>query len=457
MNRRRFLLVSGATLLVPTLPGCDGKAPVDDSGGDTGTGPTSAPDRPAEPAPWAAPGTEDATAFAWSVQAGDATDTAVRLGFRTTEPQVDLVLMRGDDTGWTEVHRETLAVTGEATAWSPAAPLEPDTVYAFALYAADGSRRSAVGRFRTALAADGWRKLTLGATSCIGSADAPWPVLTHAAGARVDAFLLLGDTVYADPAATLEAYRAEWRAQLSTRGLYDLTASTSVVATWDDHEVANNWWESGVSEDQYLAALTAFRESLPQGQGPTGSIWRSIRWGRVAELVVLDCRSERGEGRYISVDQMEWLKRTLEQSPCRFKLILNSVPINDYTDLFGDVEAEDRWQGYPEQREEILQFIVDAGIGGVLWVTGDVHHAMLCHPDPPGGGPGEAQWEVAVGPAGSTPNVLVEAFTDTTGQYPILFADWNWAQLDLDPGLGTIGITFWNRDGAVIASQTITV
>lgn len=448
MHRRRFLLGSTAALAAPLLPGCTGKIPEDDSGG----APT--PTRAPEPDPWAAPGSEDPKVFAWGVQSGDPDAGSALLSFRTTASSVELVVMAGGADGWAEVRRETVAVTGETTQVLVDG-LEPDTVYAWAVW--DGpDRRSAVGRFRTALAEDGWRVVVIGATSCLGSPDAPWPSLSHAATRALDAFLMLGDTVYADGAVSAEEYRAFYREAFATQGLLDLAPSTAFVATWDDHEVDNNWNETGVPAEQYDAALTAFREWLPQRVGPTGGIWRSQRWGKVVEFFVLDCRSERTATEYLSRTQLDWLKAGLAASPCRFKLILNSVPIVDYSAIFGDAEAHDRWQGYPEQRTEILEWIRDQGIGGVLWVAGDVHHAMLAHPDPPGAGPGGEQWEVACGPAGSTRNAIVEAFTDTTGQFPILFAEWNWTELVLDPGAGTVAITFYGDDGGVLAAQTIT-
>lgn len=447
MDRRHFLVATSAAVTLPLLPACAGKSP----GDDTGAGPT--PTRAPEPAPWAAPGTEDASTFAWGVQAGDPDDGSVLLSFRTTAAAVEVVVMEGGGDGWIEVHREAVTVTGE-TSQVRVDGLQADTVYAWAVY--DGAdRRSRVGRFRTALAADGYRVVTLGASSCLGDADQPWPTLTHAAGRALDGFLLLGDTIYGDGAYTLEEYHAFWREAFGRKGLADVSASTGLVATWDDHELDDNWTETGVPAEQYEAALTAFREWVPQRVGPTGGIWRSIRWGTVVELFVLDCRSEREGETYIGADQMDWLKAGLAASPCRFKLILNSVPICDYTAIFGTVEAEDRWQGFGAQRAEILSWIADGGISGVLWVAGDVHHAMLNHPDPPGTGPGGEQWEVACGPAGSTPNAIVEAFTDTTGQFPILFADWNWTELVLDPGAGTISITFYGDDGGVLASQVI--
>ena len=424
---------------------CSGDSPKE-SGDSTGTAPT--PEREPEPAPWEPGGTEDPVAFAWGVQSGDAGTDRVILSVRSVDTTLTLVIAEAQGDSWVELQRKDIERT-EETYQELITGLNPDTAYRYAYFTADGQRRSRVGRFRTTPQAGSLRKLVIGATSCLG-ANEPWPNLSFAAEAQLDVMLMLGDIVYADGAQTLEDYRSFYRHALGIQGLLDLTASTSMIATWDDHEVGNNWSRESLAEGQYEAALQAFRESVPQAQGDKGQIWRRLAFGDMVEFFVLDCRSERTDTLYISVEQMEWLKSSLTASTARFKLILNSVPINDYTDMFGHAYAEDRWQGYPEQRREILDFVVDNAVKGVLWVAGDVHHGMICHPDAPGGGSGEGQWEVAAGPSGSTLNVAAELYTDTTGHYPVLFAKWNYTRLTLDPGTGSCLVSFIGDDGLVI-------
>ena len=62
---------------------------------------------------------------------------------------------------------------------------------------------------------------------------------------------------------------------------------------------------------------------------------------------------------HISEEQMAWLKEGLSQSTARFKIIPNSVAIVDFEPLLGSAGKSDRWQGYSEQREEILGHIED--------------------------------------------------------------------------------------------------
>jgi alkaline phosphatase D len=415
--------------------------------------PPPTPEREPEPAAWDPGGTEDPVAFAWGVQSGDAGSDRVILSLRCVESTATLVVVEAQGDSWVEVQRQEVSRNDE-TWQGMITGLKADTAYRYAFFAADGQHRSRVGRFRTAPEPGVRRKLVIGATSCLGGNE-PWANLSFAADAQLDVMLMLGDVVYADGAVTLEDYRSFYRHAFGVKGLQDVSASTSMIATWDDHEVGNNWTREDLAEGQFEAALQAFRESMPQGQGAQGQIWRMLSFGDMVDFFVLDCRSERTETLYISVEQMEWLKAALTASKARFKLILNSVPINDYTDMFGIAYADDRWQGYPEQRREILDFVVDQAIGGVLWVAGDVHHGMICHPDAPGDGSGDSQWEVAAGPSGSTLNVAAELYTDTTGHYPVLFAKWNYTRLTMDPGTGSCLVSFIGDDGLVIEEMEL--
>jgi alkaline phosphatase D len=391
------------------------------------------------------------------VQTGDATATSVILQVHTTEAELDVTLMRADGSdGWVEDRVEVGLIAAEGLVRVELDGLLPDTAYNLVAQVPGGDRRSRVARFRTALDDSGHRVLTLGVTSCFKE-NRPWPSQSLAAQEKLDAYLLLGDTVYADGAVLIEEYRAFWTEYLSTQGLLDVTASTSVVATWDDHEVANNWHPEDLLEGQLETALQAYREGLPQRTGPGGTgVWRSLSWGRVAELFVLDCRGEReGETLYISVEQMEWLKAALLASTARFKLILNSVPITDMTAMVGSLGANDRWNGYPAQRSELLDHIIDQGVTGVLFLTGDVHFGQIGMVDPVGG-PAEHLWEVYCGPAGSFINPAAELFIGDP-QYPVLVSTWNWVRLTLDPGLGTIRVNHMGDAGETLSDMTLSL
>jgi phosphodiesterase/alkaline phosphatase D-like protein len=451
LTRRDLLAYGGGSAAATLLPACGPRPDGADTGADTA--PEPAAPRPTEPADWEPDeGSLDAEVFPCAVSSGDVTSTTALLLVRTDAIELTLVLVAEQDGGWVEVQRlEGLAPQGDS-ARVELDGLTPDTAYRYVFLS--GASRSDVGRFRTALADGATRQISFGATACLGG-NRPWPTLSQAAAEQLDFFCLLGDTVYADGSLTLDDYRAVWRSAMGVRGMKDLVASTSLIATWDDHEtIDNSGWDS-VTEEQHLAAQSAMLESLPSRLGGTGDAgpawWRSVRWGDAVEVFVLDCRGERLDGRYVSVAQMDWLKAGLSASPCRFKIVLNSVPITDFTDMIGDVEADDRWQGYPEQREEILSHV--AGIGGVLWIAGDVHFGQIGWVDPPGG-TGERIPEVYAGPGGSRLNPLA-LLIDPNEQYTDLVGVWSWTRFDLDPGLGTIRVRHFGDDGVAVTDRTL--
>ena len=193
---------------------------------------------------------------------------------------------------------------------------------------------------------------------------------------------------------------------------------------------------------------------MPQRAGPSGGIWRKLSWGDAIDVFMLDLRSERRDGRYISPEQMAWLKQGLADSRAVFKLIGNPIPIFDFKGTFmGSFREGDRWQGFRDQRSEIVSHIRDSGIGGVLWLSGDVHFGMLGKIDRPGQ-PGDNQWEAICGPGGSRLNPAGKIMK-RTDRKPILLHKHSWTQFEADPARGTIHLRFIADNGDTLAERTL--
>jgi len=210
-----------------------------------------------------------------------------------------------------------------------------------------------------------------------------------------------------------------------------------------------------ISPDPALVddALAAFRQAVPQRRGPDGtSLWRQLSWGATADVFVLDCRGERSGDDYLSDAQLQWLIDGITTSTAFFKIVLNSVPITDWRASIGDIQAEDRWQGHPEQRQALLAAI--AGTPGVLWLTGDFHFGALARVDPEDGH-GWDMWEVQCGPGGS-PILDYVDLIQTHEQIPTLIKTWNTVCFEADPDRGTVLVTFLDGDGAVLDQSLLT-
>ncbi|MDP2774254.1 MAG: alkaline phosphatase D family protein [Nocardioides sp.] len=215
--------------------------------------------------------------------------------------------------------------------------------------------------------------------------------------------------------------------------LQDLHAKYPFIVTWDDHEVTNDQWHSGAenhdaSEGNYkrrrARAHRAYDEWMPARMDGTAALgdgarlYRRLTFGRLAEISMLDLRTYRDQQvetafptpvpaaeaavsdpdrTIIGRQQMLWLKRSLSRKRVQWKIIGNPVmiapvtfaqvpqeilgPINDVTGLLptdGLPYNVDQWDGYTDDRREVLSYIRNHQIKDALFVTGDIHSGWAC-------------------------------------------------------------------------------
>jgi alkaline phosphatase D len=312
--------------------------------------------------------------------------------------------------------------------------------------------RSPIGRFRAPYGADESPELLLGTYACTKQGR-DFSTLNRAAERELDAVLLLGDGSYNDDCSTLSQYRSKWTANLATPAYRAIRSQAPFLATWDDHEVANNWDPEKIGAAQLAAATQTFFEHQPLSRlASPNRIWRSRRFGTTLEVFVLDCKGERRSSRneYVSREQLEWLKSGLASSPCAFKLIMSSLPIGNFPWPW-DFVKHLRWWGFPAQRQEILRFIDDRAIEGVVWLAGDFHVGTVGRVDEDGVGAG--QFEVLCGPGAQRGNPLVYTLNDR--QWPFATAESNMTFFHLDPDSGRAVVQHVAGDGEVLHETTL--
>lgn len=333
--------------------------------------------------------------------------------------------------------------------------LAPGTRYHYGFFSQDEGERSPLASMRTAIAADSLEPVTVAATTCTNYNHKPYPSLEVAATYEFDVFCQLGDMTYNDGDETLEEFREDWKATLATSGYRAVLSKAGMYATMDDHEISNDSDRYGLPPEVYQAGVDSFFEALAIPEPEPGRFWDSFRWGLTVEFFVLDCRTERDptsafsdQETYISRKQMDWLKASLAASPCAFKVILNSVPILGFTDVWP--ELMDRWQAYPTQRAELLDHIVDESINQVFFLTGDYHLAYTARLE--ADGPYQAIWEIMVGPgAPRIANPLVNLLDYDPeirpdflpeGQFDYFGANHAATLLTFDPAKGSVHVRY---------------
>jgi len=120
------------------------------------------------------------------------------------------------------------------------------------------------------------------------------------------------------------------------------------------------------------------------------------------------CGPKRG---LLGAEQREWLKRELARSCATWKVIANDLPLglvvpDGAVNLEGVSQGD---SGPPLGRElefaEVLRFAHQRGIGGIVFLTADVHYTSAHQYDPARGAIGDFTpfWEFVSGPLNAGP------------------------------------------------------
>ncbi len=362
-----------------------------------------------------------AQTFPQGVASGDVTDTSAICWTRVSTAGSVRIDVAGDDQFQQIVASDTLQASDAAdfTLHYNVTSLSPGTRYYFRFVYLDTGDVSPVGTFKTA--PQGGVSFRFVYTGDSNAADQPFQVLGHAAAEQPDLWFWAGDTAYCDQSAggvpvaiDLPGYRAKHRQNSDDSFLQSLLAASPVWVQWDDHEVANDYdggdLEPTITPEQKAAGYQAFFESMPiRRQGIADDpdrTYRSFRYGDLAEFFILDCRQYRsadlsraGGGidpyafflptldigtilrladpsrTMLGKPQLEWLKDGLKNSTATWKFVLSSVTI---TSLL--VMPYDRWDGYDGERYDLLRYIDQNAIPGVVVLSADIH-ANVYNPD----------------------------------------------------------------------------
>ena len=295
--------------------------------------------------------------------------------------------------------------------------------------------------------------------------------------------------------AALAGHRRIYRAYLKDKDLQDARALYPFVCIWDDHEYANDPWESyiageGSQPQKRLAASQAWFEFVPQILSESRDIpgaaneahdfrtalvenrpmsdfgdgfmsfepnnfaaiqalrtYRGIRWGKLVDILLTDNRIYRGPGAnpgytetlietgagdvrafsgfqlhdgkmlytlsqgrdanngnppetvvikgevkpnprkdspavsMLGIEQKDWFKRALKGSDATWKVWANAMPIMGFKFDLSAIDPErptgylwtDGWDGFPNEREELMRYIREEKIGNVVSLSGDRH------------------------------------------------------------------------------------
>lgn len=375
-----------------------------------------------EPGPWSQ---GFVTAFPDGIMAGDPRPWGAALRTRVlapaqggpvpvfwavaTDPELHRVV-RGGIT-WARAaggHSLTVEVDG----------LEPDRWYHYGFWGPGAA--SPVGRLRTAPREDAHPdRLRYAFCSCQQRNASLYVAHRSIAREDIDFFMHLGDYIYVSDTGdlTLDDYRRRWRIFQSHPLLQELQAAVPIVPMFDDGEFYNGVDRTG-DPARLDAARQAWHEAMPVPRRWDGHVYRPLRWGRLADVFMIEVRSYRDpevpantviagqdgqDSRFppgsdmfdparttLGRRQQRWLFRQLERSRARWRFVGNPYNINPWK--FEDLDtpelraadpdlprnggiyvSNEAWDDYQIERRELLQFLERRGIGNVVFTSGHTH------------------------------------------------------------------------------------
>lgn len=204
---------------------------------------------------------------------------------------------------------------------------------------------------------------------------------------KPDFMLWIGDNTY-----TREGDWNTWGGYLHrythTRSLAEmqpLLASTHHYATWDDHDYGpNDADRSFWNKEMGSKAFDLFWANAPGKPLGQGSCLNTFSWGD-CQFFMLDDRWFRAPNNstdstrdFFGEAQIQWLIDALTYSRAQFKIVASGGQV------LNDARYFENYAVYPVERRKLIEKITSAKIPGVLFLSGDRHHAELTKLERPG-------------------------------------------------------------------------
>lgn len=289
-----------------------------------------------------------------------------------------------------------------------------------------------------------------------------------------DAFVLLGDNVYADDEShdpELVSLRKAYGELAAVDSFARLRQQTPLLVSWDDHDYGKN--DAGrdfsgrtLAESLYEYAW-AIPENDPRRQRDGVYFERTIgHAGQRVQLIVLDTRffrsaltinPDQAVGRYmpstdpeqdlLGNDQWVWLEAQLNK-PAEVRILVTSIQ------LIADGHYWEAWAMLPKERRRLYETINRTRANGLVVVSGDRHSAAFYRQPDAIGYP-------LIEMTTSSLNIPLTSFVKNPAIEPgpkrlnRPYFDANYGLMDVDWSSGEIELTLMNPSNQVITSQRI--
>lgn len=162
-------------------------------------------------------------------------------------------------------------------------------------------------------------------------------------------------------------------------------------AIWDDHDYGpNNMGGNYVLKETSRDVFNSYFCNPSSGENGEGIYtmmsWGDVdifmtddRWWRSADAVKDSINGEPNPDKImLGKKQMDWLKNSLLYSNAPFKIIAVG------SQVLNPVSPYDKWKDFSLEYNEMMDFLIENKVNGVVFLTGDRHHSEIIRVDRPG-------------------------------------------------------------------------
>lgn len=215
-----------------------------------------------------------------------------------------------------------------------------------------------------------------------------YKIFRSIAEAKPDFMIWLGDNLYYREAdwTTERSMRRRWAHDRALPELQPLLGTVHHFAIWDDHDFGPN--DSDRTYRHRATSLRVFQDywanptyGLPEAPG----VFTRFEWADV-DFFLLDDRYHRSpndmpagpDKRMFGREQLQWLKESLAGSRAPFKIVAGG------NQFWNPLVFYEGLAKFPAEEKELRDFLREARIEGVVFLSGDRHHTELLKVQEPG-------------------------------------------------------------------------
>jgi alkaline phosphatase D len=174
------------------------------------------------------------------------------------------------------------------------------------------------------------------------------------------------------------------------------------IVIWDDHDIVVDALRDtsyrhnpafGLYSARKYAAIKAFREWIPCrdpeiiDENDFYKNWQYFSYGNLVDMYSLDVRLYDRDNwpenifspeynspdiKIIGPEQMDWITSHLYESEAQWKIIINGLMFSHFKAL-GYPLVMENWDGYPYERNQILNHLEAHNISNLVFLSGDFH------------------------------------------------------------------------------------